>query len=428
VRKLTVKNFSVIKEAELEFGKITVLIGPQASGKSLLCKLAYFFQRIVIELAEESIRESLSVDSFRVRVAREFSLTWFPFFGSELASKVTYTDGRFEVTLDRSAPQLHPASSQTNKFAEAKFSPEISDGYSMTLLGLQRDRNSSGSVDYPRYTKEIRDRLEALQSVESAIYTYVPSTRSFFTSPQKAVIGTSQRLDPITVRFSQDFELNFASRVPTSGLRHNLARWIDAESRRILQGEVLVKGNSEVFQATDGRELPLSILSSGTQELLPLITCIREFVAVSSAVAEALDFREALHRRLFFVEEPEANVFPETQYDLVRIFARMTSEPILDASWVITTHSPYILSAFNDLVEAGRLGAESSLGAEVNDVIPREFWVKPGDFKAYSIHDGKLESIMDKETGLINGEYLDAISNKIGGDFDALLRIGYAKS
>jgi len=34
VRKLTVKNFSVIKEAELEFGKITVLIGPQSSGKA----------------------------------------------------------------------------------------------------------------------------------------------------------------------------------------------------------------------------------------------------------------------------------------------------------------------------------------------------------------------------------------------------------
>ena len=46
MRKLTVKNFSVIKDAEstpLEFGKITVLIGPQSSGKSLLCKLAYFF-------------------------------------------------------------------------------------------------------------------------------------------------------------------------------------------------------------------------------------------------------------------------------------------------------------------------------------------------------------------------------------------------
>ena len=48
MRKLTVKNFSVIKEAELEFGKITVLIGPQSSGKSLLCKLAHFLSKEVL--------------------------------------------------------------------------------------------------------------------------------------------------------------------------------------------------------------------------------------------------------------------------------------------------------------------------------------------------------------------------------------------
>jgi len=42
MRKLTVKNFSVIKEAELEFGKITVLIGPQSSGKSL--QVGVFFR------------------------------------------------------------------------------------------------------------------------------------------------------------------------------------------------------------------------------------------------------------------------------------------------------------------------------------------------------------------------------------------------
>ena len=42
MRKLTVKNFSVIKEAELEFGKITVLIGPQSSGKSLLVQTGVF--------------------------------------------------------------------------------------------------------------------------------------------------------------------------------------------------------------------------------------------------------------------------------------------------------------------------------------------------------------------------------------------------
>jgi predicted ATPase len=133
-------------------------------------------------------------------------------------------------------------------------------------------------------------------------------------------------------------------------------------------------------------------------------------------------------RPFIYIEEPEANIFPETQYSLVQVFAWLANDPILDFQWAITTHSPYLLSAFNDLIEAGRLGAEGELRAEVNNIIPEKYWVKPGDFKAYSIHDGQLESIMDKETGLINGEYLDAISNKIGGDFDALLRIGYAKS
>jgi len=36
---LTVKNFGPIREAQLELGKVTVLIGPQASGKSVLVKV-----------------------------------------------------------------------------------------------------------------------------------------------------------------------------------------------------------------------------------------------------------------------------------------------------------------------------------------------------------------------------------------------------
>ena len=59
VRTLEVENFSVIKKARLEFGRITVLIGPQASGKSLLCKLAYFLGGEVIEVAVESLMKEL---------------------------------------------------------------------------------------------------------------------------------------------------------------------------------------------------------------------------------------------------------------------------------------------------------------------------------------------------------------------------------
>ena len=72
MRKLTVRNFSVIKEAELEFGKITVLIGPQSSGKSLLCKLAYFLGGEIPGIAVESLLDRNSWDEFQQTVNREF--------------------------------------------------------------------------------------------------------------------------------------------------------------------------------------------------------------------------------------------------------------------------------------------------------------------------------------------------------------------
>ena len=425
MRKLTVKNFSVIKEAELEFGKITVLIGPQATGKSLLCRLAFFFQQVVVEQAEESIKASEELERFRQRVNEAF-LFWFGFDSvATQSSEIRYCDGSFMVSHMQERRGT-PGGARM----QWDFSPEFEECYKLVWGKLNAEKVRRESLPNVKFfAEEIRDRLSELRGQNSpGVYSYIPSTRSFFLSIHQAIFGTARRRDDIQLRFSQDFNYGFESRIPKPGLDQPLPQWINSETERILQGKVVAFGSDFQFKSTDGRTLMLPELSSGTQELLPLMTCLREYVAASVAVTKSLDLPQALHKRLFFLEEPETNVFPSTQYDLVRIFARMAKELVLDTYWVITTHSPYILSGFNDLIEAGRLGAETALSAEVNKVIPKEFWVKPGDFKAYSIHDAKLESIMDKETGLINGEYLDAISNKIGGDFDALLRIGYAKS
>ena len=37
--RLTIRNFGPIREAEMDFGDLTFLIGPQASGKSLSLEL-----------------------------------------------------------------------------------------------------------------------------------------------------------------------------------------------------------------------------------------------------------------------------------------------------------------------------------------------------------------------------------------------------
>ena len=47
MEKLIVENFLTIEKAELEVGRMTVIIGPQASGKSVLAKLVYFFRELL---------------------------------------------------------------------------------------------------------------------------------------------------------------------------------------------------------------------------------------------------------------------------------------------------------------------------------------------------------------------------------------------
>ncbi len=139
--------------------------------------------------------------------------------------------------------------------------------------------------------------------------------------------------------------------------------------------------------------------------------------------------------RLFFLEEPEMSVFPSTQYDLVRIFARIANEPILDAHWVITTHSPYILSAFDNLIKAGLVGDISGDHREaVSKILDQKYWIRPEDFRAYALKPveadpGKFEteSIYDEKTGLIDGDYLDDVSSKISDEFGQLLEIQYGK-
>ncbi len=49
MQKIIIKNFRQIEYAEIEIKKITLLIGEQASGKSTIAKLIYFFQRLELD-------------------------------------------------------------------------------------------------------------------------------------------------------------------------------------------------------------------------------------------------------------------------------------------------------------------------------------------------------------------------------------------
>ncbi|MFM7887496.1 MAG: AAA family ATPase [Pseudanabaena sp.] len=50
MQKIIIKNFSAIAYAEIEIKKVLILIGEQASGKSTIAKLIYFFKSLKDDL------------------------------------------------------------------------------------------------------------------------------------------------------------------------------------------------------------------------------------------------------------------------------------------------------------------------------------------------------------------------------------------
>ena len=430
MRKLTVKNFSVIKEAELEFGKITVLIGPQASGKSLLCKLAYFLGWDIVATAVESLINQNSWDEFVQAIGREFDSRFSTTGWLRISSRASFSSQQYTVELRGAGDPLSPA-------IEFTFSEQFQKLYS--AIGSNPSKQTS-------YTDRSRTELRQNLWVEFSLLLdgkrtqpniYIPSGRAFFTDVAKSVsVLQNPDLDWITKRFAGQIAWGTRWKAGLMTTGRDVVQSIEREMDRVAGGLVIVVDGEPLFLSPDGRSLPLSMQSSGTQELLPMLSVLKYLAfqqehfyarAGSASVSPLADTSD--YSPLICLEEPEANIFPSYQYELVKIFAWLANDPILSFNWVITTHSPYMLSSFNNLLEAAKVAAaKPELKGEVAQLIPEHYWINSADFKAYSIHDGISEPIMDEETGLINGNYLDRVSETIGIEFDELLRLGYVKA
>jgi hypothetical protein len=413
LRTLTVENFSVIKHAKLEFGKITVLIGPQSSGKSLLCKLAFFFEQHVSELVLGGARNQASLHQTEEQIIQSF-LSYFP--------EEHFERKRFHVQY-----QIDPSFSVSMGMSDAFPSPYL-EWKDREFINSFKSWQSTYSKRPPSFNSDRRREFMSGADIGpmpiQSDSVYIPTGRAFFSTPNKAFAALSTKnLDWITNGFALEFDADYRDLLESYRTNRVTLNDLGSFSTEMLKGKVVPDDNRLLFESVqDGRRRPFEILSSGTMELLPIFNILAQVAKKTG---------DPNHRKmpspligLVFTEEPELSVFPETQYQFAKLIALLAKSELLWKSYAITTHSPYILSAFNNLILAGQLGQDEKLKKKIK--IDEKYWIEPGSFKAYSVHDGKTESILS-ESGLINGEYLDSVSETIAGEFDQLLRLKYGK-
>lgn len=413
MRRLTIKDFSCIKDATIEFNRMTVLIGPQASGKSVICKLAYFFMDVV-RLQSQVIANGGSIDVFRENISTKFR-EWFPYSAwGNGKFKIEFTAGDYQITLTRIS-----YSKKVNDKFRVRLSDQFVEHYEVIRAFANRELGKSKEKTYgydsewrvKDYVDKVGQKLLGKDFLEFQLF--VPAGRSFFTSMGKAVAAFEQGrvLDPLIIQFGRIFTAYKERRFRfMTGSSVESRRSLEDALAKILGGKLVLTGDQEYVECTDGRRVPLSALSSGQQELLPLIS-----------VVPLLSVRG--RRQCIYIEEPEAHLFPSSQSALVEAFAGMINNSN-GIDLVLTTHSPYVLVKINNLIKAGQLGRSHSESkrASVAKVVSRSSWLGARSVHAYAICNGVVESIVD-EDGLVNAEYLDAVSGEIGNEFMRLLEI-----
>lgn len=413
MRTLSIREFSCIERADVELDRLTVIIGPQASGKSVIAKLFYFsVDSALMQL--DSILKQESFEKFTIALKERF-FDWFP--------KSAWGVGNFKIRFEAGKYSL-AISKVTRKASEdirVAFSEEFQEAYSMLLAQVAKAKVES------ELKSDVRDFMErdwrlrvismkALQEMMGGDTTqhqvFIPAGRSFFTNIGKAIAAFEhgRTLDPLILRFGQMYSsygmrqsFHFSERAPEREYR----KAIEETMASLLGGRIVREGDRDFLHAKDGRKIPLSALSSGQQELVPIIAILPWFSG-----AKVLS--------LCYIEEPEAHLFPSTQSALVQALVMVAA----GTSLFLTTHSPYVITKINNLLKAGSLSRRKNekLKAELESLVPRKAWLNAKNVRAYAMQAGVLKSILGND-GLIDGDYLDEISCDLSNDFSALLNL-----
>lgn len=412
--KLIIRNFGGIAHMELEFKRINLFIGPQASGKSLVVKLVYFFKGF-FQGAFRSILNSKGtegvMDDFLARFSERF-----------LSGSGVHDDFliRFEIGK---------AYWEVVKAKEKKVDLKISDGVHAALLGVM-DRYAQLRAELAENPGAFGASPIGLRAAFSAEYlrlipqeliaqpVFIPAGRGFFTSIRSSVFSyfrEKRRFDPFFIDFADELESALRYSPPTFADGDPTLARFESLFHQVLKGEYQFEGDEPYIIQPDQRKAHLSMASSGQQEALPLLLLLKQHRTYSSLVGN--------HDPLF-IEEPEGHVFPIAQKQLVHLMAHVFNRG--RSQLFITTHSPFILTAFNNLLQGGSaLERHPERVDAITAIVPKEELLHIRDVAAYTLNAGHGLNMVDDEVGLIQAPMIDAVTEEIAMEFDQILNVKY---
>ncbi|WP_281213562.1 AAA family ATPase [Shewanella insulae] len=404
---ISINNFLVVKKADLEVKKINVIIGPQANGKSIIAKLLYFFKSISNDFID-GIRSNKSKRALDLSILNDFEKR-FPRYSWEGDSfQIVYKIGELELKV------LGIKNSRGKTKLKFEYSKELQDLYNgkkkIYNKKLEEARESNKkqkwhqNIEFPIFYEHVRTPIN--NSVFNSFFSnsvFVPASRSFFANLQKNIftfLASNLDIDPFLKEFGSLYETSkrWYKDSYLAEEHRELINELYKDMEAIVDGEYEYKDDQDWIH-TRGNKINLANASSGQQESLPMLLTLCVWPLI----------RHEEKGGMFFIEEPEAHLFPTSQGHIVSILSLLYS--MLGTNFFLTSHSPYILSALNNFILAGDAVDRNSLSVEGFTKMngsgrPINF----EDVAAYTITNGKVSSINDEEYRMLGADMLDGVS------------------
>lgn len=376
--RLIINNIGPLKYVDIELKTVNVFIGRQSSGKSTLAKIISFCSWL--EKNNDRVRKSLLDGAYKMLIS--YSRLSDAYFTHE--SSIFYEGENIVYAYNFSAPL------PVSKGTEISWEPVID-------------------------TKEVFGAF-IVRTINPKV-AYIPAERNFVSAVNN-LSDYSEEDDNL-----QDF-VNTWYKAKKKYTKSNALNLMGLHAKFFYQESDM----TDNILLDSGEELPLTSASSGLQSVIPLLVLINwlsdgiyeeekpfspieqeKIVELLKALPDGLkdDKVKRLLERMtgfikgyvyshtqFIVEEPEQNLFPETQCELLNYLLAAINHG-KGHRMVLTTHSPYVLNQLNLLFKAfdkNVLISNASLNYD--------------DTNVFAIEDGELRDLKVQNAHMVDPEYL----------------------
>lgn len=402
MNRIKIKNFGPLKGTSewIDLKKVTIFTGNQGSGKSTVAKLIATFTWMEKVLTRGDFKEKeFTAAKFKNkycsyhRISNYFIKEQSEIFYEGDSYKFTYTK-QGELLIEKKGRAL--------------------DNYALPqIMYVPAERNFISMVNNPNLIKDLPDALlvflteynNAKQRIKGGLELPINHAQLEYNKQNDVVSVKDENYKVKLMEASSGFQ----SIVPLYLVSLYLSESVKSQAN-----------STQKMSSDEAKRFEAEVANIWN---IPNLTDEQRRIALSAISAK---FNKSAFVNI--VEEPEQNLYPESQWMIMKQLLAFNNS--LEANQlVVTTHSPYLINSLTIAVKAGMLLASDTLSDEtrqrINEIYPIEAAIQPDEIAIYEFNEVEgTVSILDTYHGLPSDEnFLNRMLEKTNEDFADLLEI-----